>query len=182
MHRTLSIRGRYFIAAIAFTMISTLLALFVPLTYGETKYFGLDVDYWFIPFQNYTLFASALGCIVLALIVLGFMRHIASYIVVALLAVSAIILSYSSFLGLTTIDEDKLFMRTAFDEQTYYWQNMTSITLLYNEHDGSEQYIFTLSDGLDVQISNTNQLNEARSFIYATARSHDIPYTEKREQ
>ena len=119
MHRTLSIRGRYFIAAIAFTMISTLLALFVPLTYGETKYFGLDVDYWFIPFQNYTLFASALGCIVLALIVLGFMRHIASYIVAALLAVSAIIIGYSSFLGLTTIDEDKLFMRTAFDEQTY---------------------------------------------------------------
>ncbi|MEE1131987.1 MAG: hypothetical protein UHX00_10260 [Caryophanon sp.] len=182
MQRTLSIRGRYFIAAIAFTMISLLLALFVPLTYGETKYFGLDVDYWFIPFQNYTLFAAALSCIVLALIILGFVRHIASYIVAALLAVSAVVIGYWSFLGVTTIDEDKLFVRTAFDEQTYYWQSITSITLLYDEQDGSEQYMFTLSDGSNVHMANTAQLNEAKSFIYATARTHDIPYTEKREQ
>lgn len=181
MHRSLSTRGRFFIAAIAFALISLLLALFVPLTYSETKYFELDVAHWHIPFKNYVLFASALGCIILLLIVLGMKRHISTYILATCLGVAALFIGYMSFLSLTTIDEEAIYIKDVFDEHTYHWHDMTNITLLYDEQDFSEQYIITLADGSTVHIDKTAQFEQASSFIYSTARANDIPFQEERK-
>lgn len=179
MQRTLSIRGRYFIAALAFGLISLLLALFVPLTYSETKYFELDVAYWYIPFLNYVLFAVALSCIIVLLITLGIARNAATYIIATLLAVSALAIGYMSFLSLTTIDDEKMFVQHVFDKQTYYWEHMTSIELFYSDTDSSEHYVFTFDDGSIVHMPMTQQLYEAKSFIYSTANTHRILYTEQ---
>lgn len=181
MQRSLSTRGRFFIAAIAFALISMLLALFVPLTYSETKYFELDVAHWHIPFQNYVLFASALGCIILLLIVLGIKRHISTYIIAGGLSIAALTLGYMSFLSITTIDDESIYMKDIFNEQTYYWDDMTNITFLYDEQSLSEQYVITFEDESVVYLDNTSQLDQARSLIYSSARAHDVPFTEQRK-
>lgn len=180
MQRTLSIRGRFWIAALAVALVSLILALFVPLTYSETKYHGLDVVYWYVPFKNYVLFAAGLGCIVVLLFILGFARHIATYSSAVVLGIAAVALMYMSFLSITIFDEERMYIKDVFTEHSYKWTDMAAITLQYDDIQLTEDYVFTFKDGSSVLIENNRQFDEASNFIYTTARQHDIVYSEER--
>lgn len=181
MAHGLSVRGRFFIAALAIALLSIILTIFIPITYSETVYFDLE-SIWFIPLKNYMLLGLAFSGIIVALIVLGLKRHIATYLIAAIFMLSAILTGYMSFLSLTTIDREKIYIKDVFVENHYYWTDMTSITLFYADDPTEEYFMFYFDDDSTLKLDSNGPLAMHSSAIYQFANQYNIPFTEKQAE
>lgn len=173
---SISIRGRYLIAALLFGLITGFLCIFIPMLYSETVYFNRDTIVWYIPLKNFWLLGLACGVIILILILLAFKRNFISYILSAIMLAASIFIGYLSFLNVTIINNEHIYIKDLFNEQNYLWSDMNEVVLYYGE-ENYEEYVFSFKDGSELTLWNNPRLKGSTSALYSIFQKYDIPYS-----
>ncbi|MBD3107561.1 hypothetical protein IEO70_04210 [Bacillus sp. AGMB 02131] len=139
MLHSISTRGRFIIAAMLVGLVGGFLAIFIPIIYSETVYFNREAIIWYIPSKNFWLLALSVAIIVLILILLAFKRNVITYIASAIMVAASIFIGYTSFLSVTIIDEEYLYIKDVFEETTFLWSEINEVVLYYEKETGFEE-------------------------------------------
>ncbi|MEK4759572.1 hypothetical protein MHH85_04855 [Viridibacillus sp. FSL E2-0187] len=176
---TLSIRGRFIIAAMIYGMIAILISMFLPFVYTETVHFNRENIVTIIPLINFKLLGLSQLIIVLTLVFLGFKRNYLSYFIAFLLLVSALIMGYFSLLSVTLIQEHKIIYKNFKEERVYEWSEIDTLVYEYAEYERGN-YIFTTkkNESFTIQETSSFGLDEKRA-IYQIINENDIEFIEK---
>ena len=179
MLHSISTRGRFIIAAMLVCLVGGFLAIFIPIIYSETVYFNHNREaiIWYIPSKNFWLLTLSVAIIVLILILLAFKRNVITYIASAIMVAASIFIGYTSFLSVTIIDEEHLYIKGVFEETTILWSEMNEVVLYYEKETGFEEYAFILNDGSQIILWNNPHLKAEAPALYSIFQTYDIAYS-----
>ncbi|MED4077920.1 hypothetical protein P4645_17045 [Lysinibacillus fusiformis] len=108
MLHALSVRAKYFIAALIVAILTPFLAFFTPLTISQTFYAHREDVVLMTPPSNFIMLLIALGLIFVVLIVLGLKRNPNIYTLACVIIISSIVLGYYSLLSYSAIQKDQI--------------------------------------------------------------------------
>lgn len=177
MLHSISIRGRFLITAMLFALIADFLCIFIPMLYSVTVYYDRETVVWFIPPKNFWLLGLAFGAVFFNLLMLAFKRNYITYILTAIIIVASICIGYLSFLSVTIINNEHIYIKDLFDEETYLWSEMNEVVLYYDEEENYEEYVFSLSDGSQITMWNNPKLKVGAPALYSIFQKYNIPYS-----
>ncbi len=179
MLNALSVRAKYFIAALMLAILTPFLAFFMPLTISHTFYFNRDNVVLITPPSNFIMLLIAIGLIVLALIVLGLKRNPYIYAILSAIILSSFVLGYYSFLSYSAIQKDQIIFQHYHKQIIYKWQDINEV--IYEYEIGSVgTYYFQTTNNEQFVIEENGQfgLDEKRA-IYQLAILNEAKFIER---
>ena len=179
MLHTISVRGKFFISAIIFFLLSLILVLILPFAVIETLHDRNEHLILAMPFSNFQYLTLALASVFFCIIVLAFKRNTWTVLLTIIVAIMAVFISSHALSGYISIREDSLTVRELWNEKKMDWDDMSNIVFEY-ETGNQGDFIFTFNDGKTYVLPHSGNIgSQGKSVIYSMANAHGIPFKEQ---
>ncbi|MGE7600000.1 hypothetical protein [Lysinibacillus fusiformis] len=178
MLHALSVRAKYFIAALILAILTPFLAFFTPLTISQTFYTDRQDVILMTPPSNFIMLLIALGLIFVVFIVLGLKRNPSIYILACVIILSSIVLGYYSLLSYSAIQKDQIVFQQYHHQTIYNWQDLNEIIYEY-EIGTFETYYFQTKSNEQFIIEENGQFGLDEKRIYKLAVLNGVKFMER---
>jgi len=179
MLHALSVRAKYFIAALILALLTPFLAFFTPLTISQTFYTDRQDVILMTPPSNFIMLLIALGLIFVVFIVLGLKRNPSIYILACVIILSSIVLGYYSLLSYSAIQKDQIVFQQYHHQTIYNWQDLNEIIYEYEIGTFGTYYFQTKSnEQFIIEENGQFGLDEKRA-IYKLAVLNGVKFMER---
>lgn len=179
MLHALSVRAKYFVAALILAILTPFLAFFTPLTISQTFYAHREDVVLMTPPSNFIMLLIALGLIFVVFIVLGLKRNPNIYTLAFVIILSSIVLGYYSLLSYSAIQKDQIVFQQYHHQTIYKWQDLHEVIYEYEIGTFGTYYFQTKSnEHFVIEENGQFGLDEKRA-IYKLAVLNGVKFMER---
>lgn len=170
-------RGKLLLFALALTLVSSMLVLFLPLIVAQTFYYSRDTILLLIPAKNFMLLAVALGMLVVMLVIIAFLQKPWSYTLATIVVLLSGITGYASTQSIILIEQQGITIRDVYKKEHYTWDSIARVTYYYTAHTDNGKYTFVTTTGEEITINETPLFDAYKKSVFREVlKRHNISY------